>query len=125
MDESQQDKVYLEKILHYLKIHKPEKANEKEAQRYLALMKGLAEKLVGEDLEFMELLLRAMSEAKAKSGYKKKPGRPKKRRISEIHKQAISEANKAHWAKRKAKSERQSGLKRTLSFLLDFLLWPI
>ena len=67
MDESQQDKVYLEKILHYLKIHKPEKANEKEAQRYLALMKGLAEKLVGEDLEFAELLLRAMRGAKAGS----------------------------------------------------------
>ncbi len=50
--------------------------------------------------------------------------RPKKRRITEAHKQAISEANKAHWAKRKAKSERRKGLKRSLSALLDWL-WPI
>ena len=64
MNEDQQDKEYLEKILRYLQIHKPEVANEKEAKRYLALMKKFAEEAVGEDLEFAELLLKAMEEAK-------------------------------------------------------------
>ena len=31
----------------------------------------------------------------------KKPNQPKKRRISEAHRQAISRANKAHWQRRK------------------------
>ena len=67
MNEDQQDKEYLEKILRYLQIHKPEVANEKEAKRYLALMKKFAEEAVGEDLEFAELLLKAMEEAKSQS----------------------------------------------------------
>ena len=67
MNEDQQDKEYLEKIRRYLQIHKPEVANEKEAKRYLALMKKFAEEAVGEDLEFAELLLKAMEEAKSQS----------------------------------------------------------
>ena len=60
-----QDREYLEKILNYLRIHKPEKANEKETERYLTLMKGFAEELVDKDLEFAELLLKAIEEAKS------------------------------------------------------------
>ena len=67
MNEEQQDKEYLAKILRYLQIHKPEEANEREARRYLAWMKGFAERAVGEDLEFAELLLKAIEEARKQS----------------------------------------------------------
>ena len=62
MHEDQRDREYLKKILRYLQIHKPEKANEEEARRYLMLMKRFAEEAVSEDLEFAELLLKAMNE---------------------------------------------------------------
>lgn len=67
-DQITNDDQYLEedikRILHYLKAHKPEKATMKEALRIRTLMQRFAEKLVGTDMEFAELLLKAMQEEK-------------------------------------------------------------
>ena len=67
MNEDQQTKEDLEKILCYLETNKPERANMKEAVRLYALMQKFAEELVGEDIEFAELLLKALNEEKSPS----------------------------------------------------------
>ena len=67
IDEDQHLEEDIKTALRYLKAHKPEKATLKEAIRLRALMQKLAEKLVASDMEFAELLLKAIEEEKAKS----------------------------------------------------------
>ena len=67
IDEDQYLEEDIKTILRYLRAHKPGEANIKEAVRLRALMQKLAEKLAATDMEFAELLLKAMEEEKAKS----------------------------------------------------------
>lgn len=67
VDPDTQDGQSLKQILRYLETHVPEKANKKEAERYLALMKQLADEVVGETPEFNDLLQNAIEAAKSGS----------------------------------------------------------
>ena len=62
IDEDQYLKKDLEKILRYLKFHKPERANKEGTLRMHAAMQKLAQKWVGEDIDFAELLVKALEE---------------------------------------------------------------
>ena len=58
IDEDQYLEKDLEKIFRYLKFHRPEWANKEGTLRAHAAMQKLAQKWVGEDIDFAELLVR-------------------------------------------------------------------
>ncbi len=62
IDEDQYLEKELEKILRYLKFHRPERANKEGVLRMHAAMQKLARKWVGEDIDFAELLVKTLEE---------------------------------------------------------------
>ena len=68
IDEDQYLEKDLERILRYLKFHRPECANKEGALRMHAAMQKLVQKWVGEDIDFAELLVKALKEEESKEG---------------------------------------------------------